>query len=71
MIKNELLEKQTFLDVYANTVLLCWKSLEEHIQDERVKRNYPTYMQFFEYLYEESKTYWQQKYPNQDLPEPT
>ena len=70
LIKNSPSIKKTFFDIYADTVIICWKALEEHIQTERNKRKANFYMKFFEWLNNEAIAYWQQNRQNEPLPEP-
>lgn len=70
MIKNSLSIKKVFFDIYAETVIICWKALEEHIKAERNKRKTNFYMKFFEWLNNEAITYWHQNRQDEPMPEP-
>jgi len=70
LIKNSPSIKKTFFDIYADTVIICWKALEEHIKAERNKRKANFYMKFFEWLNNKAITYWRQNRHNEPLPEP-
>lgn len=70
LIKNSPLIKKVFFDIYAETVIICWKALEEHIKVERSKRKSNFYMKFFEWLTGEAIIYWHQNRQNEPLPEP-
>ena len=70
LIKNFPSIKKVFFDIYAETVIICWKALEEHIKVERNKRKTNFYMKFFEWLNDESITYWRQNRQNEPIPEP-
>ncbi|VVC05239.1 Uncharacterised protein [uncultured archaeon] len=70
LIKNSPSIKKIFFDIYAETVIICWKSLEEHIKAERNKRKTNFYMKFFEWLNGEAITYWRQNRKSEPLPEP-
>lgn len=70
LIINELVPKKMFFDVYASTVIICWKVLEVNIEDERTKRNTQTYMIFFDWLRKEAEIYWKETYSNIPEPEP-
>jgi hypothetical protein len=70
LIKNSPSIKKVFFDIYAETVIICWKSLEEHIKAERNKRKTNFYMKFFEWLNGEAITYWRQNRKSEPLPEP-
>ena len=70
LIKNSPSIKKVFFDIYAETVIICWKALEEHIKVERNKRKSNFYMKFFEWLTGEAITYWYQNRQNEPLPEP-
>ena len=70
LIKNTPSIKKTFFDLYAETTIICWKALEEHIKEERNKRKSNFYMKFFEWLTNEAITYWHHNRNNESLPEP-
>ncbi|HEV2193737.1 MAG TPA: hypothetical protein VGR54_08990 [Nitrosopumilaceae archaeon] len=70
LIKNSTSIKKVFFDIYADTVIICWKALEEHIKAERNKRKANFYMKFFEWLANEAITYWHQNRQNEPIPEP-
>ena len=70
IIKNSSSIKKVFFDIYAETVIICWKALEEHIKAERDKRKTNFYMKFFEWLNDEALTYWYQNRQNEPMPEP-
>jgi len=70
IIKNSLSIKKVFFDIYAETVIICWKALEEHIKAERNKRKTNFYMKFFEWLNNEAIAYWHQNRQNEPMPEP-
>ena len=70
LIKNSPSIKKSFFDIYAETVIICWKALNEHINLERNKRKSNFYMKFFEWLNDEAITYWQHNRHNEPLPEP-
>jgi hypothetical protein len=63
LIENKLVPKQVFLRAYWNTVLVCWMSLKEHIHQERLRRDYPSYMTYFEKLSNDAKAYWKKHHP--------
>jgi len=70
IIKNSSSIKKVFFDIYAETVIICWKALEEHIKAERNKRKTNFYMKFFEWLNDEAIAYWRQNRKEESMPEP-
>ena len=70
IIKNSSSIKKVFFDIYAETVIICWKALEEHIKAERNKRKTNFYMKFFEWLNDEAISYWNKNRHNEPMPEP-
>ena len=58
LILNELAHCTPFMNVYAHTTMIMWKALENNICEERTKRNYPTYLQEFQKLNDEARSYW-------------
>ncbi len=70
IVKNSPSIKKMFFDIYAETVIICWKALETHVKAERNKRKTDFYMKFFEWLANESVNYWHQNRQNEPLPEP-
>jgi hypothetical protein len=57
LIDEELIDKDTFLKAYWNTVLVCWKALEEDVKRERKVRKYESYMTYFSKLNDLAKEY--------------
>ena len=57
MIRQSLLPKSTFLEVYYELVILCWKALEPSIRVEREKRGSNRYLQEFENLAGDAEKY--------------
>jgi hypothetical protein len=57
LVINGLIPRDLFLSPYLNTVIICWKALKDHIEDERKERRYPRYMKYFETLYEDAERY--------------
>ena len=39
----------------------CWNYLKEHIEEERVKRDFKCYMENFQWLADEAHKYWKNK----------
>ena len=70
LIENEPVIKKTFLELYADTIIICWKSLEEYVKDEQNKRKAKFFMKFFERLNDEAVKYWHENRSNEPLPEP-
>ena len=70
LIKNYPTIKKMFFDIYAETVIICWKALEAHIKAERTKRRTNFYMRFFNWLNDEAEKYWQENRNDDPLPEP-
>ncbi|MGI0026639.1 MAG: hypothetical protein ACREAD_02210 [Nitrosopumilaceae archaeon] len=70
LIENEPVIKKMFLELYADTIIICWKCLEEHVKDEQNKRKAKFYMKFFERLNDEAVKYWHENRANEPLPEP-
>jgi hypothetical protein len=58
-----LIPKNIFLEVYWNTVLICWKALENDINYQREKRGFPYYMHYFQQLKESAEVYWKENHP--------
>lgn len=71
LIKNKLVPLDAFMDIHADTVILCWKSLEIHITRQRESRNYPEYMKNFQDLFNLAKKYWEKRFKGRQLPEPS
>jgi len=63
LFHHNLIPKKVFLEAYWNTVLLCWKALRNNIEEELIRRGYPTYMKYFEELKDEAKSYWRSYHP--------
>jgi hypothetical protein len=70
LIKNSPTIKKVFFDIYAETVIICWKALEAHIKAERKKRKTDFYMKFFNWLNDEAVKYWHDNRNDDPLPEP-
>jgi len=64
LVKNRLLPEKAFLDVYWETVLDSWRSLENDIKEEREKRHNPAYMKNFEELKSKAEAYRKNTYPD-------
>lgn len=58
-----LIPENIFLEAYWNTVLICWKALENDIKYQREKRGYSYYMHYFQQLNESAETYWKENHP--------
>ena len=63
LVENKFVPKKMLLEAYWNTVLVSWKSLEDHIQRERTRRDYPSYMKYFEGLRKDAYRYWKKYHP--------
>ena len=70
LIQNSPKIKKVFFDIYAETVIICWKALEEHIKAEQKKRRTTFYMKFFKWLNDEAVKYWHETRNDDPLPEP-
>ena len=70
LIQKEIIPEEEFLDLYADTVIYCWKSLQEHIENEQNIRKNNSYMNYFEWLGEQAEKYWLKNHPDEKLPEP-
>jgi hypothetical protein len=67
LITHKLIPKDFFLEVYWNTVLICWKALEDDVNYQRQKRDYPSYMYYFEQLKKWSENYKKENYPETEI----
>ena len=59
-----------FLDAWLQPTITCFKSLEDHIENERKKFNFEDHMKFFQWLYERAENEWKKRYPGISSPEP-
>jgi hypothetical protein len=58
LVHHNLIPRKVFLEAYWNTILVCWKALENNIEQERIRRQYPTYMKYFQELKDQARRYW-------------
>jgi hypothetical protein len=63
LIYHRLIPESIFLEAYWNTVLICWKALEDDISYHREGRDYPSYMHHFQMLKEKAELYWKEYHP--------
>lgn len=70
LIEKNIIPKEEFLDLYADTTILCWLSLKEHIENEQKIRKNKFYMDHFVWLGEQSITYWKKNRSEEELPDP-
>ena len=68
IIKKEIIPKNEFFDLYADTVLYCWESLQEHMKYEQKNRKNKFYMNNFEWLAKQAEEYWLKNRPNEEIP---
>jgi len=67
LVKEGLLPRKIALEMYSETTIRCWKALEKNIKEERKKRQVPTYMHYFEWLYNESVQYRGKEFRNERI----
>lgn len=65
MVRLGLFPKKIALKMYSDTTIRCWEALEEHIKKQRKDRGTPSFMEDFEWFYEESKKYRKKNYPQE------
>jgi hypothetical protein len=69
LVKKGTIPKEEFLDLYADTTILCWKALKEYIENQQEKRKSKFYMNQFVWLGEQAEIYWKMNRPEDPLPE--
>ncbi|TLX93923.1 MAG: hypothetical protein E6K91_07875 [Thaumarchaeota archaeon] len=69
LIQKEIIPKEEFLDLHADTTILCWKSLKEYIENQQEKRKSKFYMNQFVWLAEQAEIYWKKNRPDDPLPD--
>ena len=69
LIKKDIIPKEEFFDLYADTTILCWKTLKEYIENQQRKRQSTFYMNQFVWLGEQAEIYWKKNRPDDPLPE--
>lgn len=70
LMEKKIIPKEEFFDLYADTVLYCWGSLKEHIENEQKIRKNKSYMNYFKILGENAEKYWKKNHPNEEFPKP-
>ena len=58
LIRARSIDKKNFLRQFGPNAYLCWRRLEDHINDERRRRNFEPYMRDFEWVAKEADRYW-------------
>ena len=71
LIQKDIIPKEEFFDLYADTTILCWKSLKEYIENKQKEKNSSFYMNYFVWLGEQALIYWEKNRPEEPLPEPS
>jgi len=69
LIKKNIIPKEEFLDLHADTTILCWKSLKDYVKNQQEKRKSTFYMNQFVWLGEQAEIYWKENRPNDPYPE--
>jgi hypothetical protein len=70
LIEKKIIPKEEFFDLYADTVLYCWGSLKEHIENEQQIRKNKFYMNYFKSLGKDAEKYWKKNHPDEEFPKP-
>lgn len=70
LVKDEFIPKEQFLDMYAGAVIMMYKVLQKHIENEREKRKTRQFANYFEWIFNEAKDYWKKKFPDEQEPVP-
>jgi hypothetical protein len=61
LVRYGTIQKNGFLESYGETAYRCWTALKDHIEEERITRNFDYYMENFKWLADEAYRYWQRK----------
>src|SRR6266511_1943630 len=61
LVRSGTIQKRGFYEAYGYNAFICWKSLRDHIMDERKRRNFNSYMENFEWLASEASKWWKKK----------
>lgn len=61
LVRSKTIQKKGLLEAYGYNAYICWKSLEDHILQERQRRGFIPYMSNFEWLSNEALRYWQKR----------
>jgi len=67
MVREGLLPEKIALRMYSAVAINCWEALKEHIEKQRKLRGTPSWMDDFEWFYDESKRFRKMKYPREKL----
>jgi uncharacterized Zn finger protein len=63
LVKRKLIEASLIDDLISGLVMMYWEKSESYIRESRLRRNYPQFAEFFEYLYNEVKAIAVQQHP--------
>jgi hypothetical protein len=66
MVREGLFPKKIAFRMYSYIAIYCWTALENHIKEQRKLRQQPSWVEDFEWFYNESKLYRKEKYPEED-----
>jgi len=61
LVKKGFILKDAFLEAYGHPAYYFWKVLEDHIENERKKRDNRHFMENFEFIAMEAFKYWLSK----------
>jgi len=70
LVKEGYVNKEQFLNMYVAPVIRVYKLLKRHIENERERRISTHFVVNFEWLFTESKRYWNEKFSGHPEPEP-
>jgi len=70
LVIDDYVSKEKFLDMYCEPTIRMYKVIKKSIETERMKRNSQQFSSYFEFIFNESRKYWKEKFPNDPEPEP-
>ena len=63
LVKRNLIEASFIDDLYSGLVMMFWEKMEGFVREYRLRRNYPQFAEYVEYLYNEVKAIAVQQHP--------
>lgn len=70
LVDEGYVNKEQFLSMYCGSIIRMYKVLKRHVEYERKKRKSKHFAVYFEKIYDESRKYWKNKFPDTPEPEP-
>ena len=61
LVRTENISEEEFMYEYGPLAYRCWQCLKDHIEDERISRNFKPFMDNFEWLAKKADDYWKHK----------